>query len=71
MKDQLDEALMHLERGRGLDPASPAVYRHLSALYRKRGDSTRADEMLAMLAKLNVDEAARIYSAPGERKPVP
>lgn len=69
--DRFDEALIHLEKGRELDPANPAAYRHLSALYRKRGDSQRADKMLAMLAKLNADEAARIYSAPGERTPVP
>lgn len=71
MENRFDQALIHLEKGRDLDPGNPAVYRHLSAVYRKRGDSRRAEEMLAMLAKLNADEAARIYSAPGERKPVP
>lgn len=71
IENRLDEALIHLEKGRDLDPANPAAYRHLSVAYRKRGDSKRAEEMLAMLAKLNADEAARIYSAPGERKPVP
>jgi hypothetical protein len=44
------------------------VYSNLAAAYRRRGDSARAEEMLAILDKLNKEEIERIRNAPGDRK---
>jgi tetratricopeptide (TPR) repeat protein len=70
LERRLDEALAHLEKGRELDPRNPAVYVQLNAAYRRRGESEKADEALAILAKLNEAEAARIKAAPGGRKAI-
>jgi len=64
-------AVEHFEKARQLDPRNPAVYSHLAVAYRKLGQAQQADAMLATLAQLNADEAAKIYSAPGERKAIP
>jgi len=64
-------AVEHLEQARQLDPRNPAVYSHLAVAYRKLGQAQLADSALATLAQLNADQAARIYSAPGERKAIP
>lgn len=65
-----DEAISHLEQARALDRQNPAIYSHLAAAYRERGDAQKAQEMLAMLAQLNREQVKRISSAPGGRKPV-
>jgi tetratricopeptide (TPR) repeat protein len=71
ISNRLDDSLMQLEQGRELDSRNPAVYAHLGVLYRKNGQTEKAKEMLAMLAKLNADEAVRISEAPGDRKLIP
>ena len=38
------------------------------AAYRRQGDTPRAEEMLAVLDKLNKEEIERIRNAPGDRK---
>ena len=69
LEGRLDEAITHLNLAREIDPGNPAVYSNLAAALRKRGDAARADEMLAVLSKLNQEEIERIRSAPGDRKP--
>lgn len=71
MENQTASAIEHLETARQLDPRNPSVYSHLAVAYRKLGKQQDADAALAVLAKLNADEAARIRSAPGERKAIP
>jgi tetratricopeptide (TPR) repeat protein len=68
LEGRFDEAIAHLEAARQLDPKNAAAYSNLAAAYRKRGDAQHADEMLAILAKLNEEQAERLRNAPGERK---
>jgi tetratricopeptide (TPR) repeat protein len=65
---RLDDAIAQLNVARELDPKNPAVYSNLAAAYRRRGDTAKAEEMLATLAKLNSEEVDRIRNAPGDRK---
>ena len=64
---RLEDAIAHLEKARQLDPSKPSVYANLAKAYQRHGDSERAHDALAMLQKLNRDEAERISSAPGDR----
>jgi predicted Zn-dependent protease len=66
---RLEDAIVHLEKARQLDPGKPSVYANLAKAYQRHGDSERAQDALAMLQKLNRDEAERISSAPGDQKP--
>ena len=68
MEGRIDDAIVHLNVARELDPKNSAVYSNLAAAYRRRGDTARAEEMLAILAKLNKEEVERIRNAPGDRK---
>lgn len=61
-------ALVHLEKARDLDPRNPSVYANLAKAYQRQGDSQRAQEALAMLARLNREQAEEISSTPGDRK---
>jgi tetratricopeptide (TPR) repeat protein len=55
-RDQVDLAVMELEKAAALDPAStPALY-VLSQAYLKKGDRARAQELLARVSKLNAQE---------------
>ena len=67
---RVSEAIVHLEQARSLDPHNPAIYSQLAAAYRDHGDVQKAEETLAVLAQLNREQAEKISSAPGERKPV-
>jgi len=69
LEGRFEKALTHLEAARELDPGNPAVYSNLVRALRGNGDTTRAEEMLAILSKLNQEEIERIRSAPGDRKP--
>jgi len=68
---RLDAAIEHLETGRRLRPQNPAAYSLLAAAYRKRGRIDQAEEMLAIIAKLNQEQAQRIRTAPGDNKAIP
>jgi Flp pilus assembly protein TadD len=68
MERRMDEAIVQLNVARELDPNNSAVYSNLAAAYRRRGDTARAEEMLAILDKLNKKEVERIRNAPGDRK---
>jgi predicted Zn-dependent protease len=71
LNGQPDAAIEHLEIGRRLDPQNSAVYSHLAVAYRKGGRRQDADAALATLAQLNAQQAARINSAPGDRRAIP
>jgi tetratricopeptide (TPR) repeat protein len=68
LDNRLDDAIAHLETARQLNPNNPPVYSNLAAAYRRRGDLQQAQNMLAVLAKLNQAQAEKIRSAPGDRK---
>jgi tetratricopeptide (TPR) repeat protein len=68
IEGRMDDAIVHLNVARELDPKNSAVYANLATAYRRRGDTARAEEMLAILAKLNKEEEERIRNAPGDRK---
>jgi tetratricopeptide (TPR) repeat protein len=68
MLGRLDEAILHLQKARELDPGNPAVYADLARAYRGRGEPQQAESMLAVLAQINQKQAETIASAPGDRK---
>jgi tetratricopeptide (TPR) repeat protein len=68
MESRMDDAIVQLNVARELDPKNSAVYSNLAAAYRRRGDTARAEEMIAILDKLNKEEIERIRNAPGDRK---
>jgi predicted Zn-dependent protease len=71
LSNSVDAAIEHLEIGRQLDPKNPAAYSHLAVAYRKVGKKEEARTALATLEQLNAEQAARIYSAPGDQKTIP
>jgi tetratricopeptide (TPR) repeat protein len=68
VEGRVNDAIQQLEVARELDPGKSAVYSNLAAAYRRRGDTARAEEMLAVLDRLNREEIERIRNAPGDRK---
>ena len=68
MENRLDDAIVHLETSRRLNPNSASVYSNLAVAYRRRGDLQQAQNMLVVLANLNQAQAEKIRSAPGDRK---
>jgi tetratricopeptide (TPR) repeat protein len=68
LEGRVEDAIAHLNSGRELDPRNPAAYSNLAAAYRKKGDTQQAEEMLAILAKLNQEQIEKTRSAPGDRK---
>ena len=56
---RVDQAVEHLELGRQLAPQNPAPYLLLATAYRKRGQPEQERAMLAIVAKLNEDQAER------------
>ncbi len=65
---QLENAILHLQKGRQLEPDNPAVYSNLAKAFQRHGDTPQANDALATLQKLNQDQAARINSASGDHK---
>ncbi len=66
--DRLENAILHLQKARHLEPDNPAVYSNLAKAYQRHGDTPQAQDTLATLQKLNQDQAARINSASGDHK---
>lgn len=62
---RVQDAVAQLESGRQLDPRNRAVYPPLATAYRRAGQADKAREVLAALAELIREEAARIGSAEG------
>jgi tetratricopeptide (TPR) repeat protein len=67
-ENRFDDAIAQLEHARDLQPNNTAVYSHLAIAYRAKGRTEDSKKMLAVLARLNEEEAARIRSAPGDSK---
>ena len=63
-----DDAVVHLEQARQMQPNNPSIYANLAKAYQRRGDSQRAQQTFAALEKLNEAQAEKIRSAPGDRK---
>ena len=68
MAGRIDEAVKHLSKARQLAPDNPAVYSHLAAAYRRRGDLEQAEKALAVLAGLNHQQAAKYKIDPPDHK---
>lgn len=68
MEGRLDDAISHLEICRSLKPDDAAAYATLATAYRRKGQAQRAGEMLAILARLNQQQAARISAAGGNHR---
>jgi tetratricopeptide (TPR) repeat protein len=68
LESRLDDAINQLSAARELDPQNAAVYSNLAVAYRRQGAIERAEQMLAILARLNELEVERIRTAPGDRK---
>jgi tetratricopeptide (TPR) repeat protein len=68
MAGRLNEAIAHLDTARQLAPGNPAVYSHLAMAYQRRGKLQEAQEMLAILARLNKEQAAKYKSGPPDQK---
>lgn len=68
LEGRSDDAIAHLEIARKLSPNNPAVYSQLATAYRSVGNLQKAQDALAVLAKLNQAQAERIRSAPGDRR---
>ncbi|HEV2222314.1 MAG TPA: tetratricopeptide repeat protein [Candidatus Acidoferrales bacterium] len=68
MAGRVDDAIANLEVARKLAPDDASVYSHLAIAYRRNGDANQAERMLAMLATLNQEQAAKYKSgAPGHK----
>lgn len=68
MEGHVSEAITHLDRARELAPNNPSAYSRLAAAYRQLGDLQKAEKMLAVLATLNQEEAARYKLDPPNHK---
>ncbi|MFI5127815.1 MAG: tetratricopeptide repeat protein, partial [Candidatus Acidiferrales bacterium] len=65
---RVDDAITHLETARKLAPDDASVYSHLAIAYRRKGDAEAAKRMLAALAALNQQQAAKYKSdSPGHK----
>jgi Putative Zn-dependent protease, contains TPR repeats len=52
MENRVNEAVVHLEIGRSLEPRNLAIYPSLAEAYRRRGDLNRSHECLKILSGL-------------------
>jgi tetratricopeptide (TPR) repeat protein len=68
LQGRLDDAVARLEIARQLDPSKKEVYSQLAMAYRRQGKIKQAQGVLAVLAKLNEQEAAAIREAPADNK---
>jgi tetratricopeptide (TPR) repeat protein len=68
MEGRVEDALIHLETARQLDPRNPSAYAQLTKAYRLHREPEKAQAMLAILARLNQEQAETIRSAPGDVK---
>jgi tetratricopeptide (TPR) repeat protein len=69
MANRLDDAITHLEIARQLAPTNTAVYSHLAMAYRRQGKLQEAQKVLAILASLNQEQAAKYKSGPPDQRP--
>jgi predicted Zn-dependent protease len=57
--NRLNDAIARLELARKLAPDDPSVYSHLAIAYRREGKTAEAQDMLAILQKLDAAQAAK------------
>jgi Flp pilus assembly protein TadD len=55
-ENRVDEALLHLEKARSLDPKEKSAYSQLAVAYRRKGEPELATAMLKTLNQLNEEE---------------
>ncbi|HKS82403.1 MAG TPA: tetratricopeptide repeat protein [Candidatus Acidoferrales bacterium] len=67
MENRVDDAIVHLEAARRLDPSETSVYSHLATAYRRKGEPQEAQKMLTILAGLNDAVAGKIRAGPPAR----
>lgn len=63
MEGRVQDAIEQLDAARALDPQNPAVYSHLAAALRRKGDKRRLREVVAILARLNQRQITEIRDA--------
>jgi tetratricopeptide (TPR) repeat protein len=68
LENRLGDAIFRLEMAQQLSPASPAIYSNLATAYRRAGDRQKVEGVLAVLARLNQEQAEKIRSSPGDHK---
>jgi tetratricopeptide (TPR) repeat protein len=68
MENRLDDAISHLEHGSKLSPGDRSAYTSLAVAYRRKGETDREREVLAILARLNQEDAAKIAAPIGGRR---
>lgn len=59
---RISDAVVHLEEARQLAPNDPSIYSHLAIAYRRQGRPGDAQQMLAILARLNEQRSQRYKS---------
>ena len=62
------EAITQLDQARKLAPNNPSVYSQLAVAYQRLGDHEKAEKLLAILATLNQQQAARYKLDPPDHK---
>lgn len=70
-EEHLDAAIEHLELGHRLAPQNPTPCLLLATAFRRRGKLEQASEMMALVAKLNEEQAQRRRAALGKAPQCP
>jgi len=68
MARRLDDAITRLDTARQLAPENKSVYSHLAMAYQRQGKLQEAQKMLAILDRLNQEQAAKYKSGPPDQK---
>jgi len=68
MARRLDDAVTRLDTARRLAPENKSAYSHLAMAYQRQGKLQEAQKMLAILDRLNQEQAARYKSGPPDQK---
>jgi len=69
MARRLDDAVARLDTARQLAPENKSVYSYLAMAYQRQGKLQEAQKMLAILERLNQEQAARYKSGPPDQRP--
>lgn len=63
MENRVNEAVVHLEVGRSLEPRNPTIYSSLADAYRRLGERQRSQECLKILSGLLKEKSLQATSA--------
>jgi len=69
MAHRMDDAVARLDTARQLAPENKSVYSYLAMAYQRQGKLQEAQKMLAILDRLNQEQAARYKSGPPDQRP--